>query len=59
METIFLSQDLWSIVDEGYEERSREDNSSSSDEGDVTVIEEQEKAVKENVMKNAMALRIL
>ncbi|KAG6486608.1 hypothetical protein ZIOFF_055186 [Zingiber officinale] len=60
METIFLSQDLWSIINK--------DDNSSSDEGEATTSEEKgkavkeiviEKAAKENVMKDAMALRIL
>lgn len=52
METIFLSQDLWDIVEEGYQERQDQQGSSSR-------IEEKEKEYKENVKKNAMALRII
>lgn len=43
METIFLSQDLWDIVEEGYED-SADPNS---------------KDYKENVKKNATALRVI
>ncbi|KAI4365238.1 hypothetical protein MLD38_021238 [Melastoma candidum] len=55
METIFLSQYLWKIVDEVFEENDREDDDSSSEEEDGA----QENKATENVMKNAMALRIL
>ncbi|KAI4312697.1 hypothetical protein MLD38_037498 [Melastoma candidum] len=51
METIFLSQDLWRIVDEGFEE---DDELPSEEEG----AGEQEKKAREIVMKNVMAKTI-
>ncbi|KAH6767641.1 hypothetical protein C2S52_018624 [Perilla frutescens var. hirtella] len=44
METIFLSQDLWDIVDEGYDDSPDQQKS---------------KDYKEDVKKNATALRII
>lgn len=51
LEIIFLSQDLWKIVKEGYEERSTIE--------DDSICEEEEKENKDNSMKNKMILRIL
>ncbi|PNX79108.1 copia-type polyprotein, partial [Trifolium pratense] len=51
METIFVSQDLWDVVEEEYEERPSPKNASWSD--------DKEKAYKENVKKNATALRFI
>jgi len=51
METIFISQDLWDVVEDGYEERPIRRNASS--------IAEKENEYKENVKKNATALRII
>ncbi|KAI4302142.1 hypothetical protein MLD38_037926 [Melastoma candidum] len=63
METIFLSQDLWKLVDEGYEEVPKEisllEGGNTSAEGVVNPTEDEQKAYKENVVKNVMALRIL
>ncbi|KAI4380029.1 hypothetical protein MLD38_006263 [Melastoma candidum] len=52
MEIILLSEDLWRIVDEGFEEN---DDLSSEEEG----AGEQENKAKENMMKNVVALQIL
>ncbi|KAI4380018.1 hypothetical protein MLD38_006253 [Melastoma candidum] len=63
METVFLSHDLWKLVEEAYEEVSEGislpegDNTSTKDV--INPSEDELKAYKENVMKNAMALRIL
>ncbi|XP_057418038.1 uncharacterized protein LOC130712217 [Lotus japonicus] len=51
METIFLSQDLWDVVEEKYEELS---DQKTADWTDV-----KEKEYKENVKKNATTLRII
>ncbi|XP_057449943.1 uncharacterized protein LOC130741148 [Lotus japonicus] len=51
METIFLSQDLWDVVEEKYEERP---DPKTADWTDV-----KEKEYKENVKKNATTLRII
>ncbi|CAN0920234.1 Retrovirus-related Pol polyprotein from transposon TNT 1-94 [Linum grandiflorum] len=51
METIFISQDLWDIVQEGIEESPQEGDSKSSD--------KKSKEQKENVKRNASALRII
>ncbi|KAG6477561.1 hypothetical protein ZIOFF_066828 [Zingiber officinale] len=63
METIFLSQDLWKLVEEGYEEVpegiSLPEGDNTSAEGVINPTEDEQKAYKENIMKNAMALRIL
>ncbi|KAI4380702.1 hypothetical protein MLD38_006864 [Melastoma candidum] len=63
METIFLSQDLWKLVKEGYEEVPEGISLSEGDNTSVEYVinptEDEQKAYKENVMKNALALRIL
>ncbi|KAG6509698.1 hypothetical protein ZIOFF_027698 [Zingiber officinale] len=63
METIFLSQDLWKLVEEGYEEVpegiSLPEGDNTSAVGVINPTEDEQKAYKENIMKNAMALRIL
>ncbi|KAG6488118.1 hypothetical protein ZIOFF_056876 [Zingiber officinale] len=63
METIFLSQDLWKLVEEGYEEVpkgiSLPEGDNTSVEGVINPTEDEQKAYKENIRKNAMALRIL
>ena len=51
METIFVSQDLWDVVEEGYAERPSQKNDSWTN--------DKEKAYKENVKKNATALRFI
>jgi len=51
METIFISQDLWDVVEDGYEECPIRRNASS--------IAEKENEYKENVKKNATSLRII
>ncbi|CAN0880806.1 hypothetical protein LINGRAHAP2_LOCUS13857 [Linum grandiflorum] len=51
METIFIFQDLWDIVQEGIEESPQEGDSKSSD--------KKSKEQKENVKRNASALRII
>ncbi|KAI4380759.1 hypothetical protein MLD38_006912 [Melastoma candidum] len=57
METNCLLQDLWKLVEEGYEEVPDGDNTSA--EGVINPTEVEQKAYKENVMKNVMAPWIL
>ncbi|CAL1409572.1 unnamed protein product [Linum trigynum] len=53
MEPIFISQDLWDIVQEGYEYPQDEDEDSKKRAGKQT------KEYKENAKQNASALRII
>jgi len=52
METIFISQDLWTLVDEGFAEPPQEGSFASWSEEDA-------KDYKQNVQRNAIALRII
>jgi hypothetical protein len=52
MDTIFISQDLWTLVDEGFAEPPQEGSSTSWSEEDA-------KDYKQNVQRNATALRII
>ncbi|CAI8608914.1 unnamed protein product [Vicia faba] len=51
LEIIFITQDLWEVVEEGYAERQSQK--------DASCAEDKEKSYKENVMKNATTLRLV